>query len=95
MNSDFIRIVILFMLLCKITEIFSFAISSQNILDYCIFKKYVNEFNKSHNEYYIQSTSNNKAYDFLKLNIPLFECPDKNVERIYYFRWWTYRKHIK
>ncbi len=23
------------------------------------------------------------------------ECPDKDVEEIYYYRWWTYRKHIK
>lgn len=28
-------------------------------------------------------------------NIPLFECPDKEIEEIYYFRWWTFRKHIK
>jgi hypothetical protein len=27
--------------------------------------------------------------------VPFFECPDKELERIYYFRWWTYRKHIK
>ena len=32
---------------------------------------------------------------FLSTNIPLFECPDKDFEQIYYFRWWTYRKHIK
>ncbi len=29
------------------------------------------------------------------MNIPLFECPDKQIEETYYFRWWTYRKHIK
>ncbi|MCH5597805.1 MGH1-like glycoside hydrolase domain-containing protein [Niabella ginsengisoli] len=28
-------------------------------------------------------------------NIPLFESPDKNFEEIFYFRWWTLRKHIK
>ena len=28
-------------------------------------------------------------------NIPFFECPDKSFEKIYYYRWWTYRKHIK
>jgi len=31
----------------------------------------------------------------LRTNVPLFECPDKDFERTYYFRWWTYRKHIK
>ena len=28
-------------------------------------------------------------------SIPLFECPDKTIERTYYFRWWTYRKHLR
>ena len=27
--------------------------------------------------------------------IPLFECPDEDIERTYYFRWWTYRKHFR
>ena len=27
--------------------------------------------------------------------VPLFECPDKDIEKVYYFRWWTFRKHIK
>ena len=35
------------------------------------------------------------AWDFLKDNIPLLDCPDENIQRTYYFRWWTYRKHIK
>ncbi len=36
-----------------------------------------------------------RAWEFLKDNIPLFTCPDPDVETTYYFRWWTYRKHIK
>ncbi len=28
-------------------------------------------------------------------NVPLFECPDSEIEEIYHFRWWTFRKHIK
>ena len=28
-------------------------------------------------------------------NVPLFDCPDATLREIYYFRWWTYRKHIK
>ena len=31
----------------------------------------------------------------MQANIPLFECPDKDFERTWYFRWWTYRKHVK
>ena len=32
---------------------------------------------------------------FLQQNIPLFDCPDKEIELTYYFRWWNYHKHIK
>ncbi len=28
-------------------------------------------------------------------NVPFFQCPDSTLEEIYYFRWWSYRKHIK
>ena len=38
---------------------------------------------------------NEDAWGFLKDNIPFFECPDKEIEEVYYFRWWTFRKHIK
>ena len=31
----------------------------------------------------------------MKENIPFFECPDKTIERTYYFRWWTFRKHLR
>jgi hypothetical protein len=30
----------------------------------------------------------------LKGNIPFFTCPEPALEQAYYFRWWTYRKHI-
>jgi hypothetical protein len=38
---------------------------------------------------------NYKTADFMINNVPRFECPDKDLEEIYYFRWWTFRKHIK
>ncbi len=31
----------------------------------------------------------------MKANIPLLECPDQTLEEVYYFRWWTFRKHWK
>lgn len=27
--------------------------------------------------------------------IPRFDCPDSLIERTYYFRWWTYRQHVR
>ncbi len=38
---------------------------------------------------------NAKAWDWMQDNIPLFECPQDNFEEIYYFRWWSIRKHIE
>ncbi len=59
------------------------------------FKHFIDTFNSHDRELYAQSISNCIAWDFLKENIPLLDCPDKTLEEIYYFRWWTYRKHIK
>ena len=59
------------------------------------FKHYVDHFNRDDEELYAQHIPNDRAWEFLAKNIPLFECPDKDIERTYYFRWWTYRKHIK
>jgi hypothetical protein len=42
-----------------------------------------------------QFVRNADAYDYLKDKIPLFDCPDPDFVKTYYFRWWTYRKHIK
>jgi len=47
------------------------------------------------NENIIQAVPNVQAFNWLKENIPLFACPQDNFEEIYYYRWWTYRKHIK
>ena len=33
--------------------------------------------------------------DWLAKNVPLFECPDAHIQEIYYFRWYSYLKHIK
>lgn len=59
------------------------------------FRPYIDKFNRDDHEIYKEFISNTDAWDFLKSNIPLFECPDKSIEKTYYFRWWTYRKHIK
>lgn len=60
-----------------------------------LLKTYVDKFNEEDEEIYCQEIGNEQAFDWLKDNIPLFECPDPDIEEIYYFRWWTYRKHVK
>lgn len=59
------------------------------------FKHYIDYFNQNDQELYPQEIQNTGAWDFLVENIPFFECPDKQLEQTYYFRWWTYRKHLK
>lgn len=59
------------------------------------FRHYVEQFNRDDEELYAQHIPNERAWAFLRQQIPLFECPDKDIERTYYFRWWTYRKHLK
>jgi len=58
-------------------------------------EKYTSFFNEMEDETIVQSIPNDKSLEWLKNNIALFECPDKQIEEIYYYRWWTLRKHIK
>ncbi|MGA2061115.1 MAG: transglutaminase domain-containing protein [Thermoguttaceae bacterium] len=59
------------------------------------FKHYVDRFNAMEDENVVNLIPNSQSWDWMKRNIPLLECPDKDLEEIYYYRWWTYRKHIK
>src|SRR5690606_11530716 len=56
---------------------------------------YVHKFNSQDNEAVINKIDNKSSAAWMKDNIPLFACPDSAIEEIYYFRWWSYRKHIK
>ena len=60
-----------------------------------LWAKYVPEFNREDDELYTNAVPNSGAEEFLRANAPSFECPDKDIERTYHFRWWTYRKHLK
>lgn len=60
-----------------------------------IIKYYVEQFNINDEEFIKNDIDNEKSYEWMKKEIPLFTCSDKDIERAYYFRWWTYRKHIK
>ena len=56
---------------------------------------YVKRFNTCDSELYTNAIPNNAAADFMMQNCPRFACPDRDVERTYYFRWWVYRKHLR
>lgn len=57
--------------------------------------RYVELFNGMEDENIAQAIPNAQASEWMKGNIPLFECPEKNFEEMYYYRWWSLRKHIK
>ncbi|MGC3958981.1 MAG: trehalase family glycosidase [Verrucomicrobiota bacterium] len=59
------------------------------------FAHHIERFNTMEAETVVNHISNAQSWDWLQRNIPLFECPDRDVEEIYYFRWWSFRKHIK
>ena len=65
------------------------------VLDRDAFRHYIDRFAEHDEELVIQHVDNASAWPWLRENIPFFECPDKELEETYYFRWWTYRKHIK
>ena len=56
---------------------------------------YVEFFNTVDDEPIKNSIPNIECWDWMKSNIPFFECPDKEIEEIYYYRWWVFRKHIR
>lgn len=58
-------------------------------------KRYTDRFNSMDNETVKNYVSNDQAYEWLESNIPLLECPDSIIEQTYYYRWWTFRKHLK
>lgn len=101
----FHRLIIVIMLTGDIfsdrSSFLQFAVSMQHnmtghdVLKSKDYEPYIARFNSEDNELYRQYISNNDSWNYLEKHIPLFDCPDKEFEMTYYFRWWVYRKHIK
>lgn len=58
-------------------------------------REHVAAFNRDDHTHFGQAIANEDAADWMAANIPLIDCPDPEIEQIYHFRWWTFRKHIK
>ena len=65
------------------------------VLKYDDYKHYVDYFNAMEPEGIQQAIPNVKAWQWMTENIPLFDCSNKDFEQLWYFRWWTLRKHIR
>lgn len=59
------------------------------------FRHYVEAFNRNDVERTVTFIDDKSAWEWMRENIPFFESSDKDFEEIYYYRWWTFRKHIE
>ena len=64
-------------------------------LKYDDYKHYVDYFNTMEDENIVQAIPNAKAWEWMTQNVPLFDCPNRDFEEMWYYRWWTLRKHIE
>ncbi|MES2275500.1 MAG: glycosyl hydrolase family 65 protein [Bacteroidota bacterium] len=58
-------------------------------------KSNISYFNSIDTETVKNYITNDHAYEFLSKNAPVFDCPDSAIQKIYDYRWWTFRKHLK
>lgn len=58
------------------------------------FSHHVEKFNAMEDENVTNAIPNAASWGWMQKEIPFFECPDKEVEELYYFRWWSFRKHL-
>jgi hypothetical protein len=72
----------------------SCATAQPAVLDPGNYAHYVAKFNSIDSEH-AGFIPNARAGEWIAANVPLFDCPDEQLVETYYFRWWTYRKHIK
>lgn len=65
------------------------------VLDYNDYKGYVDYFNSMEDENIAQAIPNSEAWQWMRANCPAFECSQKSFEEMFWYRWWTLRKHIE
>ncbi len=73
----------------------SFGETRQLVLQPEDYARYVVTFNAADDEAVVNLVPNAQAWPWIVANAPLFDCPSAQFEEVYYFRWWTYRKHIR
>ncbi|WP_415907448.1 MGH1-like glycoside hydrolase domain-containing protein [Oleiharenicola sp. Vm1] len=60
-----------------------------------VIASHVARFNAMEDEGVVNAVPNAASADWLQANVPAFTCADAEVEEIYWFRWWSLRKHLK
>ena len=69
--------------------------ASSSVLRYDDFAHYAEHFNAMEDENIVTTIPNAQSSEWMRANIPLFDCPQENFREMWYYRWWTLRKHIK
>lgn len=59
------------------------------------FARHITYFNTMEDEPVVNLVPNADAWVWLQANVPFFTCEDAAVEEIYWFRWWSLRKHLR
>ena len=65
------------------------------VLDAGMFRHHIDFFNAVDSEPIRNAVTNAKCWEWMCENIPWFECPDRDIEQVYYYRWWVLRKHLR
>ena len=60
-----------------------------------VLERHVAKFNAMEDEGVVNAVPNAQAADWMRDHVPAFTCSDPEVEEIYWFRWWSLRKHLK
>ncbi len=66
---------------------------SHSLLDPESFRRYFVQF--SSDEKTMLGNSDPLPWDWFEQNIPWLDVPDKELEEVYYFRWYSFQKHVK
>jgi hypothetical protein len=93
--KEFLMALVMCMLLGGMLVPVSGAKAQPVILKKDPLRAYVDYFNSLDDEAVKNYVPNDQAFRWLSDNIPLFECPDSILQQTYYYRWWTFRKHLK
>jgi hypothetical protein len=93
MNSETMRVGVLAALALVVPLMRAGAV--EGVLGAERFRAYADGFAAGDRETVVNAIPNAAAWEWMAANVPRFECPDKKLEEVYWFRWWTFRKHLK
>ena len=65
------------------------------ILKPAAFAHHIEYFNSMENENVVNLVPNSASWEWLQAQVPYFECSQAEVEQIYWYRWWSLRKHLR